>query len=907
MTLGTTLINALYELTAPLLFALEDSIHLNRLLQDLGWSLSLTDEQAEIIAQFLPLQSDLQDLESLAETVSAGSAVSGEVIAQAVTLGQSVFAKVKVLESLSPSALAQLPAPLDDPSTWGGIALDLPEFLLLRWLALQSPIMYASAVLAGIVVEQPRVDSLPPRRTLSWSALTSFLQGPTQHMSDLYHWGGALDYQRLMDATAGLANAAGVPVRLTAVSSENAGLIFPNGVSDDLRQLSIDWHTGFSQENGILHTAWAIVPAPAQSDGDIQGFLFASELTGPLLDAVDLGNGLQLSLRNGANLNGALGFLLLPQGVQLVGPSAKTGVSVALNGTPAVPWALLGEADSTRLELDAFELQLGLLGSASDPEVTFTLSGSSSTPRLVILPSEGDAFLSGILGAVPLAVNIPFSINWSSQHGFLFQGGAGFAVVIPVSLTLGPLHIESVDLAVTADNTGAAVEIAVTASLNLGPFLVVADGLGLSALARTLPSGETSGIFGPLDIEVGFLPPNGFGISVDAGIVNGGGYLFIDRDAGTYAGILELDLLSVSISAIGLIDTQLPGGGWSMFLGLFIDVPAIPLGFGFTLNGVGGVAGVNRTLDVEGLQSAIASGSLDSVLFPKDPILNAPLIIDAVQGIFPSAEGRYVFGPVIKIGWGSPTLIEAKIGVIISLPDPIVIAVLGSVTSVLPTEDTDLIALYLEVAGVIDMGAATLSIDSSLHGSHIAGFPLAGDMALRSAFGNNPTFLMALGGSHPGFDRPSGFPEISRLSLAINAGSLIDIRFDCYFAITSNTFQFGSAFELSAEVEGFGISGGAEFDALIFFSPFSLQTNLGFHISVKAVGVDLMAVWLDVSLSGPNPWYVVGTATFTILGIDNTIKLDQKIGSKQHEEPPEIGECFGSVPVGSNPSRSLEC
>src|SRR5690606_37634836 len=147
-----------------------------------------------------------------------------------------------------------------------------------------------------------------------------------------------------------------------------------------------------------------------------------------------------------------------------------------------------------------------------------------------------------------------------------------------------------------------------------------------------------------------------------------------DADAGSYAGILDLDLLSIGISAIGLVDTRLPGGGWSMFLALFIDLPSIPLGFGFTLNGVGGVAGINRTLDVDALSCAIRSGALDDVLFPEDPVADAPVIIDAFQNIFPSAEGRFVFGPVIKIGWGSPTLIEAELGVVVSLPDPITIA-----------------------------------------------------------------------------------------------------------------------------------------------------------------------------------------------------------------------------------------
>ena len=61
----------------------------------------------------------------------------------------------------------------------------------------------------------------------------------------------------------------------------------------------------------------------------------------------------------------------------------------------------------------------------------------------------------------------------------------------------------------------------------------------LGALATiTFPKG--GGNAGPAQIDVGFKPPNGVGLSIDAGVVKGGGYLFIDSDAGEYAGALEL-------------------------------------------------------------------------------------------------------------------------------------------------------------------------------------------------------------------------------------------------------------------------------------------------------------------------------------------------------------------------------
>ena len=306
---------------------------------------------------------------------------------------------------------------------------------------------------------------------------------------------------------------------------------------------------------------------------------------------------------------------------------------------------------------------------------------------------------------------------------------------------------------------------------------------------------------------------------------------------------------------------------------------SIQLGFGFTLNGVGGLAGVNRTLDADALAAGVRSGSLDPVLFPADPVAEAPVIIDQLQAIFPPCDGRYVFGPVVKIGWGTPALIEAELGIVIALPDPIAIAILGTVTSVLPTKDVELVALHMDVGGVVDFAAGTLAIDASLHDSHVIGFALSGDMVLRATFGGMPSFLMSIGGFHPGFEPVEDIPDVARLSLGLSTPPILYVNFECYFAVTSNTVQFGSAFELRAQVAGFGIEGSTEFDALVQFSPFLVTTHLGFHVSVTAAGFDLAGVWLEANVLGPNPWYVVGTARFKILGIEEDIRVDERIGA----------------------------
>ena len=79
---------------------------------------------------------------------------------------------------------------------------------------------------------------------------------------------------------------------------------------------------------------------------------------------------------------------------------------------------------------------------------------------------------------------------------------------------------------------------------------------------------------------------------------------------------------------------------------------------------------------------------------------------------------------------------------------------------------------------------------------------------------------------------------------------MLEVYFGCYFALTSNTVQFGAEFDLSAQVAGFGIEGGTEFDALVHFSPFIVATRLGFYVAVTAANVDLVGVWLDASVRG---------------------------------------------------------
>src|SRR5207253_9573941 len=121
-----------------------------------------------------------------------------------------------------------------------------------------------------------------------------------------------------------------------------------------------------------------------------------------------------------------------------------------------------------------------------------------------------------------------------------------------------------------------------------------------------------------LPLPLGSKPPAGLGVAIEAGPRPGGGYLSIDEKIGRYSGILQLDIEQISIKAVGILDTRLPGGvrGFSFLILLFSEFPPMQLGWGFNLRGVGGLAGIHRTADLAALQAGVRSNGLDSILFP---------------------------------------------------------------------------------------------------------------------------------------------------------------------------------------------------------------------------------------------------------------------------------------------------
>jgi hypothetical protein len=402
----------------------------------------------------------------------------------------------------------------------------------------------------------------------------------------------------------------------------------------------------------------------------------------------------------------------------------------------------------------------------------------------------------------------------------------------------------------------------------------------------SFPTG--GGSHGPADVDISFKPPEGVSISIDAGPVTGAGYLEYDPENERYAGAVQVKTEKVTINAVGLLTTELPGGkdGFSLLLILTGDFPPVELGLGFTLNAVGGVIGINRDVKQKPLGNAVREGSIDSVLFPENPVANAARIVSDLRAIFPPRDDNYLVGPMARLGWGKAGLIDMDLGIIVSLPNWKVV-LLGKLSSVLPDEKAAVVELNMAVTGFLDIPNLRVAIDASLYDSRVLHWTLSGDMALRSRLGSDPRFVMSVGGWNPRFEPPSDFPDLRRAKACIGDSSGDPrLEFAGYFALTANTVQTGAKFFAKAEAGPATVKGHLQIDTLVEFNPFRFVVDFSAEFSVTVKGKGL-SITIDGTLMGPGPFRVNGTVKIDIFLFSLTANLNVSIGpSKGSEELP---------------------
>ena len=205
-----------------------------------------------------------------------------------------------------------------------------------------------------------------------------------------------------------------------------------------------------------------------------------------------------------------------------------------------------------------------------------------------------------------------------------------------------------------------------------------------------------------------------------------------------YGGTLELPLGPVQVSAAAVVAVI---DGQPSFLAIMGAqfLPPIQLSFGFSLDRVGGIVGVNRRADTDALRSAQSAPARPATSSSRSARQPSPLaLVSAADRLFPFNRGTHLVGPSLKLSWLSfgpeGSLIGLDLAVIVEIPTGKVV-ILGVARASIPGLPF-VLNLRLDVLGIIDPVEQLVSIDASLVDSHVLGiFEVYGDAAMRLSWG----------------------------------------------------------------------------------------------------------------------------------------------------------------------------
>jgi hypothetical protein len=853
---------------APLSDALTSVSAFQGFMTQLGWSASSIPPPIQALAT--PLGALLTDLQK----VESGTATASDY----TNLLHDIEAVVTAVDALANNA-AGFPAAFLAANT--GFLTTFPEqlldYLLITYLRRYRPSIGYFLETVGLTRTSyvAGTATLPAslKRQVVWSDIPLLINNPVQLFANAYQWGTAqFNARSLLGNLRNFLVSVGIPAKLPALPPASA-LILENGAAvagnpvRNMVEVEI-----FSQQvsDAEVRGGLRLYPLPAVGahlpglallpylEGQVgESFAITPSLTLTVTATLDLTGGLAATVRPNESLALVAGFAANPP----TGSTVQGKLLLGLTTTPAgnQPLVLFSTDGGTSLQIQHLSGQGGVTLSSSGPP-DFLLGLSLQGGQLTLSLAGADGFLADLMPPGGMKLNFDFGINWSRSAGLSFTGGAGMSAALPLHADLGPVELDTVHLALTAGGSGLVLALTVDAEGTLGPIAVSVQQVGFSG---TLSFPRTSGSGRVVDFSASFVPPKGLGLSIEGPAVSGGGFISFYPAQSQYAGGLELTIETLNLKAFGLLNTT---PEVSFVIIISADFPPIALGFGFFLEGVGGLLGINRTLASDPLRAALRAHTLDDIVFLHGDIVSqAPKLIQGVSAIFPPTQGRYVVGPFVTITWSDPALLTAELALVISMPSPVTVTILGDITVAVPDPDTPLILLHLDVLGSWDSAAQLIAIDASLYNSYVAAFAVNGDSAFRLGYGTDPSFALSVGGLNPQFQPPPQFPTLKRLSVSLGSGGNPGLSVQGYFAVTANSVQFGAAAQLVAQAAGFGVHASISFDVLFVLDPFGFTLDLHAELDLLAGGSVVMSLHFDGQLSGTSPWHVQGDASISLL------------------------------------------
>jgi hypothetical protein len=835
--------------------------------------------QAEQCAAKSAVLRDRSD--SLAASATTGDEVA--MLAAFVRLGAALGEFAVALNDLVTSVLAAIsPATVPDPAERAGaedfaagLAKIMSDYAIGAAITDEIPTLGVILRLLGLLDwSEAYADPANPlsrrhvRRRLQLERFQGLVNDPEAHLRDTLGWGAA-DFD---------------PLDLFTLITD----LFPD---------ESDVSAGLDGGEPFLQLgAFRLQRDPATVPPGLD-LLFLGRLGVALDQRFDVFDDWDIVLTASMRLLGRIGGAVTPPLTVRLIPPSEIGGDIRLfieRRIDARPFDLIAGNGLVTMSVDNLGLGVGLEAAWNPADgaasINPLLFADLAKLTLKLGSDDADSFIGSLLSGAEINGEFDLGLEWSGDLGMRVTASGGIEIALPIHKNLGPVTLDTIylSLRIHADGT-LALETSAALTGTIGPLSAAVDRIGAQLDIRFATGADAA--FGPFDLALGFKPPNGIGLAVDAGVVKGGGYLYIDAERGEYAGALELVFSGfLTLTAVGIITTKNPDGtpGFSLLVIITAQFGTpFQLGFGFVLVGVGGLLGLNRSMNLDALAEGVRSGAITAVMFPENIVENAPRIISDLRRFFPAHEGTFLIGPMVKLGWGTPPLITASIGIIIEIPGNI--AIVGVLRVVLPTEEASILRLQVNLIGAIEFDKQRLWFFAALYESRVLFITLEGEMGLLVAWGSDANFVLSVGGFHPQFSPPPlPFPSPRRLAFSILDESWGRIRVSGYFAVTSNTVQLGASVELFFGLDEVSVSGHLGFDALFQFNPFYFILEISAGVDLKVFGIGLFSISLKLALQGPAPWHAKGYGKLSLLFFSIKANFDFTWGEQQDSGLPPI-------------------
>jgi hypothetical protein len=877
----------------PLTLALTSPERIRVFAASLGWTLpSVPPSLIALREPMFQLHTSLADLSVARAKEDRGEEASPTAAAALSTVLADLATALDALYQLSEQLRSQLPAPfvaatrIDEEFAERAI-----DWLISIESARSNAVVHHAVRVAGVIEvevlpEDPaRFQPAFERHRIRWHRLPQLID-PASLMRDVYGWGTpAIDTERLFRELVPLSFALGMPADVRYASPTLMQRLAPSAdpAAEPLPHL---WIPVLQTESFTFFLVAAA--APNASANDAQAVMLALVPSAAGDQVIPIGDGLELEVRASAQVGSGAALIVRPDGTVsalldmdaafgTALTSGQVGVRLTWREDEENPSEGMTASDRSGLSVRSASIGVGAQAAAHELDVFAELRLDDAA--LVVAAPDDDGLLASVLPEDGLKASFSVAVRWS-RDGVRFEGSGGLATLLPLRASFGPLRLESLEVGVASKDGTAFATAAVNGSVELGPIDIALQGIGVALEFRA-----ERGNLGPVDVDMHFKRPDAVGISIDATVVTGGGAIRYEPLAKRYSGILQLQAGEVGVTGVCVLDTRLPGvpRGYALLIALRATFPAIQIGFGFALTSVGGLVALNRRVNVDALRARLAAGTAGRLLAPADPVRDAPALFADLDVAFPVTPGIVVVGPTAQIVWAD--LVHFDIGVFLELPGPARVVILGSAHASIEADGRSYVSLRVDIVGVVDFQRAVAAFDAVLIRSTLFEvLELTGGAAFRLSWGDQPYAVLTFGGFHPAYNpEPLAFPSsLTRIAMVYGKpNDRLFLRFEGYFAVTSNTLQFGANVQATIKAGGFNIQGILGFDALIQRHPFHFQVDVRASVRVRYKSHNLAGLTLTGALSGPGPIVLRAKVCIELLFFDICFSDTFRIGSSE--------------------------